>query len=845
MCSSLKKMKNNQSGFTLIELAIGIIIIGLILIPAITLYKDFSKNADWTETEENKSSVETEIGGFASNFGRYPCPASMTAARGDVDYGFELANCQTSAPAAGSCSGGICAYTSPNAGRIVLVGALPFKNLNLLEEQAYDGQSMKFTYAVTFNLTDTSTFAVNDGAIGIVSAEDLSQSVITTPNTAHYVVVSHGPNKAGAFSSTNAQIPCTEGSLAEEENCDADTIFATGEITNTFDDRITFFDGVLPTEWKKENAESIDIFLKDSNSIALGASNTDNLDTADTVLVRTIGADTGNAISDTSFFVDRLCELSATGNADCFEPQLLAGALTEDTSHPENRLQASGGLGMSCYDGTNDEFLIGIQNGTPLCSDEVFISCPSGSFVDGVDSDGNLRCDTEPQERCEATTLTNFCGGSASVPNTASGANAFDFSGECRMFPSSVTDSDVIDEIDDIIEDAIDDNPGDFAAAITQARTDIDAELISINLTPRDIEQCEDVTSTPPGLVRDTFRCDDGTWSTLSSHEIRGSSTFPSNVTAGSPWPAENSYTGTDDSNNDHYHDCWCREDYRRVFDSGIVCPSSGETGMRVRIQKHLCPRTDHHWQTIYDERYLFCGCSPGTEIEYVNCNAYYDTVNGTSGTTGLTGLVELEYTTICDGDDNLIRSPTTPTSIDTSQCQCATNPSNFDRDYCPAGQTNSWTSPWGTETGVTAIREQPWICPGTTSGGLPDPGYYGSFATVTGLSIPSCTCDTSTNRERLDCPDGETGLGIFYDAPIDCSTGLTNPDQTTWTEAYRVCTSCEWTTVGAPTTTEFSLGPEPKSTCTCGSPNEDFCSEFSKLGEYNTWSPCQCKPKL
>lgn len=843
MCNPIKKRNNSsQAGFTLIEIAIGLILMGLVLIPSITLYMDFKKNKDWIKTEEHIRAVESKVGGFNSNYGRYPCPASMTAVRGAANYGFELANCLTNAPATGTCAGGICAYN--NGGSVVLVGAVPFKNLNLLEEQAYDAYNMKFSYAVTLDLTDTSTFTVNGGAIGIVSADDTTRSALGIPDSAHYIVISHGPNRAGAFSATTVQIPCTDGSAVEQENCDADAVFVTGEISQNYDDRTAFFDGVLPTEWKKQTSTSNDIFLKDSNSIALGAANTTNLNAADNVLVRNVGSGTGTAISETSYFVERLCEFGAAANGDCFEPSLLAGDLTDDGT----RLLASGGNGISCYDGTNDEFLVGIQNGAPVCSDEIFLSCPDASrqFISGIDSDGNLKCTTEPDDECLELNTTNFCGGAVSIPaGTPSGGNAFAYSGECRMFPGTITDTSVSAEVQSRIDTALAGNPGNFPAAMIQARNSINLYMLGLRFTARDIVQCEDVTSSPPGLVRDTYRCDDGGWSVLSTHEIRGNSSFPGNVTLGGTWPAENSYGGADISNNNEDHDCWCREDYRAIFDSSQSCPSTVETGMRVRIQKHRCPRTDHNWNTIYDQRWLFCGCADGTEDDTPSCNAYYDTVNGTTGTTGLTGVVRLTYTTSCNGSGILVRDPGPPTTINTTECACAGNSPNYERDYCPSGQTNSWTSPFGNETGVTEIREQPWICPATTSGGLPDPGYYGGFSTVTGLTIPACTCDPALVTARKDCPDGELGLGIFYDAPQDCATGDPVADETLWVEKERFCTGCEWVTTGAPSTTEFALGPEPKSSCSCGSPSEDFCSQFSSLGEYDTWSPCQCTPKL
>ncbi len=850
MRCSVNKTDKKEAGFTLIEVAIGLIILGLILIPSLTLYLDFAKDADWQVTEDNRDAIQRELSGFNASFGRFPCPASSTAARGAANYGFELANCQTSVPPVGTCANGICAYASPNAGQIVLVGSLPFKNLGLFERQAYDGYNTKFTYAVTLNSTLTSTFSSNGGAVGIVKASDITLSAIVNPNTAHFVVISHGPNKAGAFTESAAQIPCMEGSLAEQENCDADAIFAAGDISD-FDDRVTFFDSALPTEWKKDNANSTDIFLKDSNSIALGTANSTNVSAADHFSVRRVGADSGSVVSDENFFVERLCEQGATMNDDCFQPRLIAGNLTPDTAHPENRLEAVGGNGISCYDGTNDEYLVGIQSGTPRCADEIFLSCPNNSFIDGVDANGNIQCDAEPSERCAPdNTRVNTCGGAVALPDSASGTNSFSYSGECRMLPGTITTTVVRDDVRALMNQAIADHTvgttTDYAAAIAQARPAIQAYIDGVNATARNVQQCSAVTSSPPGLVRDTYRCESGSWSVRSSHEIQDRSSFISSTTnSSSYWRAENSYVGDDLSNNNGYHDCWCREDYRVIFDGGLICPLTGAPGLRVRVQHHRCPQTRHRWTNVLDDRILFCGCAPGTEQEFPSCNSYYDTVNGTSGTTGLTGNVVLTYNTICNGSGGLIRDGNPP-AVDTTACGCPSLPPRTERDFCPVGQTNSWTSPYGNETGVSGLRESLWSCPGGLTGGLPNPGSYGPFNPVTGVTIPSCACITTPVRERLDCPVGQAGLGIFYDAPRDCATGLAVTDQSLWVEASRDCRGCAWVPGPQVENTKFPLGVSGKEAfagCSCGELDQAFCSEFNAIEDYKNWINCQCKP--
>ena len=68
MCNILKFIKRptNNSGFTVLELAIVLVLVGIVIAPAIHLYQQHRIQQDWEETEQNIDSALNEIGGFLS-----------------------------------------------------------------------------------------------------------------------------------------------------------------------------------------------------------------------------------------------------------------------------------------------------------------------------------------------------------------------------------------------------------------------------------------------------------------------------------------------------------------------------------------------------------------------------------------------------------------------------------------------------------------------------------------------------------------------------------------------------------------------------------------------------------
>ncbi|PCI55278.1 MAG: hypothetical protein COB36_06545 [Alphaproteobacteria bacterium] len=831
---TVKNLKT-EHGFSLLELAIVLVLIGLVMAPAISIYHTQRIKADWEGTEKHVATSVDELGGFRSVYGRYPCPASLTATPGDINYGHQ----DCTVHPAGTCGGGTCTFTSNIVGQQVLTGGIPFKTLNLQESEIFDKYLNRLSYAVTLSLTDSATFDLTGGGIGIVDKS--AQSIITPSNRAHFVVISHGPNQIGG--TTRAGIlsaACTTGTVLEQENCDIDSVFLSGDIDNDFDDRIGFFSGVAFSEWQVSQLFPTKIHLKNANSISIGATTATDLSGTEQTSIHTFSIDSGsimasdvrNPLNEGRFHADQLCIYDAddpTDDTECFRPRRFAGNLEKDGSTTPPRYYEDATVvnpmdrsGMSCFTpGGQDEFLVGIINGEADCRPEIYISCPDGQFITGIDPSGNVQCSDAPAAKCLPQNITTTCGTTYPMPETASGVYAYRYSGQCY-------------EIENY-------NAAYFTAQFAGFSTVAEATNLidTINGADRTDVVCG-ATSTN-SQVRDRFQCNSGSWgSPVKTHEKRYPwNNFPSNPNAGSPWPAETSYTGDDINNSNHYHDCWCREDYRA---STYSC-GGGRSGTRIVVRKHTCPQTAHYWSTILDS-YEFCACAPYIDTVTQSCNAYYDEINNTTGTTGLTGNVRHEYNITCSGDTHV--RPDDPTTTDASACACPANPDTLVRSYCPMGTTNSWTSTYGPEVGVSGIDITSWSCPGTTSNGLPDPGALDTTVSYT-PAPPACTCDHAlTSEKTLACAAGLEGTGMVYEREWDCIADDWE-DQADWELLTNNCHACSWQSTGAPSPEEFPYGGSEHKVgkvCTCGSAPTNQCWDYGSP-DYDIWTNCPCVAQI
>ncbi|MGH1456542.1 MAG: type II secretion system protein [Alphaproteobacteria bacterium] len=807
---------NRESGFTLIEMAIVLMIIGVMVASGASLYKQYRIQKDWDQTQDHLADVVQEIENFYTTYGRYPCPASADAAPGAALYGLEKANCAPSA--VGTCVNGVCTYASDMVGETIMEGSIPFKKLDLQEREVLDGYSNRFTYAVTTRMTDSETFAQSAGGISIEDgAVPTPNSMVEPAHSAHFVVISHGADKAGARTKSGVLAnPCAG---LDGENCNGDKLFISKERDADFDDQIHFHVQATPTEWKSDDANE-KISLKNTESIIVGANSTDDGTDAEEVTLRKYADngqdDRGSLKVDNKVYTEELCE---EGLENCFQPRRIAGDLAVDGSG--NMYEDGTGNGISCYDpnrpaGQEMQYLQGISNNQPDCTDEIELTCPEGQFVSAI-VNGAVRCNILLQN-CPETPVTTFCGDSRIIPESAPNEYQSVYSGECRY----ITDYDEA-----------------YFAASTAGKTFSEAvsDIDTINATGRDVQPCEADRDT--ALIRDSYKCEAAGWRTLTPHEkLRPWQNFTNNLNATNGTDsAENHDTGNDTNNTSYYHDCWCREDYRV---RQRQC-ASGQSNDAYIIEKHTCPQTMHEWTEIFrsDE---FCGCSAQPVVEDMSCNAYYDQENNTSGTTGLTGRVYLTYNVTCQNDIPV--QDTNPTSVDSSACQCANGNGAESRVNCLEHETNRWKNSlnrW--ENDVAEIHRTPWVCPSSSSGTLPDPGFLDYANTTTEFATQACACDPKAAKlVTQSCPAGQEGSGITYEVPYNCANDdWEDADESTWTEVDNDCHSCSWQSNSGSALNSVALGVEKGSLCQCGAAAEPLCYKVSGSSKYKIWNNCEC----
>lgn len=237
------------SGFTLVEMAIVLMIIGLLLGGLIPTLSAQMESQRITETRKSLGEIQDALIGFAIINGRLPCPADGTIATGQANAGVE------------AIAGTTCSNVANNAA----AGVLPWATLGVSET---DGWGRRFTYRVTTVFADAisantfgggctpspaptqSSFALcSSGNLNVLSAASGGTNVaIDTP----LVLISHGKNGCGAYLSTGNPISIAEGDSSGDncnnagadqvENSDgsADNNYVSHTPTPNFDDLVAW-----------------------------------------------------------------------------------------------------------------------------------------------------------------------------------------------------------------------------------------------------------------------------------------------------------------------------------------------------------------------------------------------------------------------------------------------------------------------------------------------------------------------------------------------------------------------------------------------------------------------------
>lgn len=226
-------LKNrNISGFTLVEMAMVLMIVGLLLgglIPTISAQMDSQRIS---KTQKQLNEIRDALTGFALINGRLPMPACGTIASGQANAGIELT---PASAVAISC-------TSDHA-------VVPWATLGVDETDAW---GRRFTYSVTSayaDSTDGTGVATCSTATGVsfqlcstatleIRASSPAGSIVASQVPA--VIVSHGVNGLGAYQpGGGAKIGTAAGDELENSNND-NTFVSKDQVQGGFDDLVVW-----------------------------------------------------------------------------------------------------------------------------------------------------------------------------------------------------------------------------------------------------------------------------------------------------------------------------------------------------------------------------------------------------------------------------------------------------------------------------------------------------------------------------------------------------------------------------------------------------------------------------
>jgi len=209
-------------GFTLIEMAIVLVVIGLLLSGGLLTVKPVIEGSKMAETNQRLDRIEEALILYVIRNGCLPCPAdgALTTNDGSAvgDAASYTSQCLTQATASTTCSAG--------TGSVV-----PWAALGLSQGEALDGWGNLITYVVDGALAvdgdDMARIPPSEYPDGALVVQDATP---TTPNDvtalAAYVLISHGSDMRGAWSPGGvAKLAPDAGNVVQENNaarvCDA------------------------------------------------------------------------------------------------------------------------------------------------------------------------------------------------------------------------------------------------------------------------------------------------------------------------------------------------------------------------------------------------------------------------------------------------------------------------------------------------------------------------------------------------------------------------------------------------------------------------------------------------
>jgi len=239
-------------GFTLIELSIVLLIVGLLIAGAAQAFNLYIAKTRLQETKTNLGQIHQALENFVAEKGRMPCPSPLGAAVNTPAYGNE--DCSTASGSMRVAGARDTAADADAAFDPVLIGTIPIRTLSLPDGKMVDGYRHRFQYVVTESMTDVLTFNKNHGVLNLIDGATPPNSVAIPPNTGTYIVYSLGQKGAGGYSVGGIMGQACEPASKDGENCDNNNAtFIKTDQRSTADGPVYFDDIFDYTEPEADN----------------------------------------------------------------------------------------------------------------------------------------------------------------------------------------------------------------------------------------------------------------------------------------------------------------------------------------------------------------------------------------------------------------------------------------------------------------------------------------------------------------------------------------------------------------------------------------------------------------
>lgn len=403
--------RHSAKGFTLLELAMVILISGIIMTPLIKLYTTYLIHKKITVTKEHVGEASSAMARFSQE--TFPCPSNRSLPTADPNHGLDVCVIAgfTLAGVPDCVAGleqGICKTpgardtvddadtVAGNNNEFILIGGVPTKTIvsgavipipGTTEDNVLDAWGMKLTYAVSYTSVtagDADTRYKN----GVIAVHDeFGNNTAGTNNDAHFIVLSHGTDGLGAFSSEGVRRNCAIGNR-DGENCDGDNVFVQG---------LAQYEGT----WRYDDFSYVETDQSGGLWREIAASDSSPSNHIRTIPTGAIGVDLNATLVPGSFppaGAEVMLDVNGSLRADTVrtpEVCLQNGGSCINAGTLFNAQTTSGATQNDCPAG---QVVINISNGRVTCGKVdvslpgVNIRCPAGTWVEQILTDGKIKC---------------------------------------------------------------------------------------------------------------------------------------------------------------------------------------------------------------------------------------------------------------------------------------------------------------------------------------------------------------------------------------------------------------------------------------------------------------------